>query len=304
MPEGILNIDKPAGWTSHDVVAKLRGVLGIRKIGHAGTLDPAATGVLVVCVGNGTRIVEYLIEDDKIYEGIMKLGEATDTQDGEGSIVEQKPWDHLTEEGIVCCFAKFTGEIFQTPPSFSAVKLGGVPSYKLARSGRAVAAPERTVTIYSLEFLRKEGAFVTFKVHCSKGTYIRTLCQDIGESLGTAAHLAGLRRVRAGQFDISNSLTLERFVHEAGAGNSDPFFLPVDDALGRYPAVTLDPEREKRVIHGNPVSLKEGDGDLFPAETLLRLRSQNGQLIAMGRLAGDRSGKIKIEKVLIHQDHS
>src|ERR1700693_5569075 len=214
MVEGILNIDKPSGWTSHDVVAKLRGVIGIRKIGHAGTLDPAATGVLVVCVGNGTRIVEYLVEDDKIYEGIMKLGEATDTQDGEGSVVEQKPWEQLTEEGIASCFAKFTGEISQTPPSFSAVKLGGVPSYKLARAGRAVAVPERTVTIHSLEFLRKKGALVTFKVHCSKGTYIRTLCQDIGESLGTAAHLAVLRRVRAGQVGIHNLPTLERVVPE------------------------------------------------------------------------------------------
>ncbi|MHB8482100.1 MAG: tRNA pseudouridine(55) synthase TruB [Nitrospiria bacterium] len=300
MVEGVLNIDKPAGWTSHDVVARLRKILKIKKIGHAGTLDPDATGVLVVCVGKATKIVEYLVGTDKEYEAVMRLGETTNTQDASGNVLEKASWGHLTEEDLFECFKEFTGEISQTPSSYSAIKVGGVPSYKLARRGEEVDIPERKVKIYKIEFIKKAGPDVFIKVHCSKGTYIRTLCHDMGRHMGVGAHLFALRRTRSGIFMVGDALSLDDLIHFVETGRLDMEIYGMDEVMSGFPAIVLDEDGEKKIVHGNPVFLSAEQGGAFLSGSLVRLKSINGGLIALGVLEGEELKKVKIEKVLIH----
>jgi tRNA pseudouridine55 synthase len=296
---GVLNIDKPAGWTSHDVVAWVRKTLKIKKIGHAGTLDPDATGVLVVCIGKATKLVEYLVGIDKEYEAVMRLGEATDTQDASGKVLEKKAFDSVGEEAVLNCFREMTGEISQVPPAYSAIKIGGVPSYKLARRGEEVSMPGRRVTIYGMTYIKKEGPDVFFKVHCSKGTYVRTLCHDMGIRLGTAAHLYSLRRTRSGTFDIKDSVTLEKLSDDFNAGKIEQDLYGMEEAMTGFPSIDVDPEGEKNVVHGRPVFLSAGQGESLPAGEPVCLKNKNGSLIALGVLEGKNSNKIKVEKVLV-----
>lgn len=300
MVEGVLNIDKPAGWTSHDVVARLRKILKVKKIGHAGTLDPDATGVLVVCVGKATKIVEYLVGLDKEYEAVMRLGETTDTQDASGVVLEKAAWEHVTDKDLLNCFSRFTGEITQIPSAYSAIKVRGVPSYKLARKGEEVEIPRRKVKIYKIEFLKREGADIFFKVHCSKGTYIRTLCHDIGRDIGVGAHLRALRRTRSGSFLIGDALSLEYLSGLMETGRLDKKFYGMDEVMAGFPSIILDEEREKKTVHGNPVFLNAEQGATLLSGSLVRLKNQNGSLIALGVLEGEKLKKVKIEKVLIH----
>jgi len=207
--DGVLLVDKPPRLTSHDVVDRLRRHFGFKKVGHCGTLDPAATGLLVIVLERATKLQDQLMADDKTYEGTMLLGVATDSQDADGKIVAEKPVPPLTADDIEQVFARFRGDIQQIPPMVSALKHKGQPLYKLARKGMTVEREPRNVHIYDLRLLKLDLPRVEFRVACTKGTYVRTLCSDIGDVLGCGAHLAELRRLRSGAFDVRNARTLD-----------------------------------------------------------------------------------------------
>jgi len=227
-PMGFVNVHKPAGWTSHDVVAKVRSLLksalGVPvKVGHVGTLDPMATGVLPLCIGKATKAAQYLVSEGKIYRAVMKLGERTDTQDATGTVqsrADQAVIDGIDRERIETVCREFVGPIQQLPPMYSAVKVAGSPLYKAARAGVEVERTPREVVIASLRILEIDGPLVTMEVDCSKGTYIRTLCADIGDRLGVGAHLAGLERLRVGPFALERAVTLERIEAMIRSGRS------------------------------------------------------------------------------------
>lgn len=247
---GILIVDKPQGWTSHDVVAKLRGVCRERRIGHSGTLDPMATGVLVVFLGRATRAVELCENDEKEYEAVLRLGTVTNTQDMTGEVLESNPAE-VTETELRTVLARFTGPQTQIPPMYSAVKIGGRKLYELARKGQNVERQPRNITIHELELLRFEGTDARLRIRCSKGTYIRTLCHDIGAALGCGGCLAYLRRTRAGRFSAADSVTLDRLV-AAGEGITD-FLRPVDSLFSEMPAMVLDQHWTVRCKNGGEI---------------------------------------------------
>lgn len=207
--DGVLLIDKPAGMTSHDVVDRVRRHFGFKKVGHCGTLDPAATGLLILVLERATKLQDRLMSDDKAYEGTMILGVSTDSQDADGEVLAEKPVPPLTPEGIEAVLAKFRGDIQQIPPMVSAVKYQGTPLYKLARKGKTVERQPRLIHIYDLRVLALELPRITFRVACTKGTYVRTICSDIGDLLGCGAHLHGLRRTRSGKFDVGEAHQLK-----------------------------------------------------------------------------------------------
>jgi len=210
--DGVLLVDKPPKLTSHDVVDRLRRHFGFRKVGHCGTLDPAATGLLVIVLERATKLQANLMIEDKTYEGVMQLGIATDSQDADGAVIAEKPVPLLTEADLETVLAKFRGDLQQIPPMVSAIKHQGTPLYKLARKGQTVEREPRLVHIYDLRMLKLELPHVHLRVACSKGTYVRTLCHDIGEMLGCGAHLAGLRRTRSGRFDVKDAKPLDELL--------------------------------------------------------------------------------------------
>ncbi len=207
--DGAVLIDKPAGPTSHDVVDAIRRKFGIKKVGHCGTLDPNATGLLIIVLGRGTKLSEKMMSDDKVYEGTVKFGEATDSYDCDGEILETKPVPPLTLDHLNEAAAAFVGDLMQTPPMVSAVKIKGVPLYKLARKGIEVAREPRLIHIYNFRFTNYETPLGQFKVACTKGTYVRSLAHELGHKLGCGAHLAALRRTAAGKFDVANATKLD-----------------------------------------------------------------------------------------------
>lgn len=210
--DGVLLVDKPAGFTSHDVVAKIRAFFRIKKVGHGGTLDPMATGLLVILLGRGTRLSDRIMGADKIYEGIMKLGVTTNSQDADGDVLETKPAGHITDEQILAEMKKRVGDQMQTPPMVSAIKKNGVPLYKLARKGEVVEREARLIHVYNFSMLSRQGDDVGFNLKCTKGTYVRTLCADIGDALGCGAHLASLRRTASGKLNLADALTMEQIL--------------------------------------------------------------------------------------------
>jgi tRNA pseudouridine55 synthase len=302
--EGILNVNKPAGWTSHDVVAKLRGILRGCKVGHAGTLDPAATGVLPILVGRATRVAEYLMDWDKDYAAVLRLGDETDTQDATGTILASRPVEGITEEKIRAVLPRFLGRISQTPPMYSAVKIQGVPLYKAARAGRTVARQPREVIVHALEMRDVSGRDVSLFVRCSKGTYVRTLCADIGAALGVGGHLLALERRRVGPLSLEQALTIEEAGSKFLAGRLADDLLSLDAALAHLPAVTLDEAAAGRVRHGTPVPIGPVRMEL-PGQPV-RLKDPSGRLLALGRVGEGPAGsaeaaeaKVKILKVLV-----
>ena len=208
-PEGILLVDKPQGITSHDVVSKLRRIFHIKKIGHAGTLDPMATGLLVMLVGKATKVSQFLMSMDKEYTGTIRLGQSTDSQDAEGELLEERPVPELSEEAVLKEMKTFIGDQYQTPPMFSAKKVNGQKLYKLARKGQTVEREPRVINIAKFELSRCEPPEIDFLVACSKGTYVRTIAHDLGERLGCGGHLSALRRTGVGQFRVEKSATIE-----------------------------------------------------------------------------------------------
>ena len=253
---GIVIIDKPAGWTSQDVVSKLRGVLHTKRIGHGGTLDPMATGVLPVFVGRGTRAVEFFEHAEKTYVATLRLGITTDTEDITGKVLEKKKVS-VTKEEFLVILEQFRGEIQQVPPMYSALKINGQKLCDLARKGKEVQRQSRTVTIYKLECLDFNGDTAKVLVHCSKGTYIRTLCKDIGAALGCGGCMESLRRVAAGAYTIDKAIPLSNLVE---SDDPEKYLRPVDTLFTAYPAITLTEKQELRCRNGNAFSVNLQDG--------------------------------------------
>ena len=231
-PSGVLLVDKDQGFTSHNAVALCRRVLQTKKVGHCGTLDPMATGMLIVVIGKATKMQDLLMCEDKVYTATMKLGVETNSQDADGEVVAEKPTDALTEDAIRAAFEQFNGEFDQVPPMYSAVKINGVPCYKLARKGKEVERKARHVAVLDYEITRidLETAEVDFTVHCTKGFYVRTYAHDIGQFLGCGAHLTALRRIRSGKFDISEAVDVPT-LKAAGREELLARLLPVEKVL-------------------------------------------------------------------------
>lgn len=300
--DGILNINKARGWTSHDVVAKLRVLLGGAKFGHAGTLDPAATGVLPVLVGRGTRIAEYLMDWDKEYHAVLRLGETTDTQDATGVVLTRSSTDGLKESAIRATIHRFQGRLTQVPPMYSAVKVSGVPLYKVARAGRTVQRRSREVVVHGIEVLGIAGRDVSLRVVCSKGTYVRTLCADIGEALGVGGHLVALERKRVGPLTLKHALSLEGIGSRFLLGRLGEDLMSLDAALEYLPSLVLDQATSARVLHGVPVPLGALKWDErvagMASRQPVRLKDPSGRLLALGTMSGGDKPIMRILKVL------
>lgn len=291
---GVLIINKPQNWTSHDVVNKARGLLQEKKIGHSGTLDPLATGVLVLCIGKATKIVRYLEADDKEYFAELKLGATTDTLDSAGSILETRGYSPPSREEVLLALDRFRGTSLQRPPAYSALKVSGVPSYRLARQGTVMEHEKRPVTISSITLLEYRDPLVRFSVTCSKGTYIRTLCADIGEFLGMGAHLTALVRTRSGRFRIEQAIDLEQLSQKASLGLAEQTLLPLSEALESFAAVTVDPSEALRISHGNAISIPPGFV-VNDSQPLIRVLDRNGRMLAVAKTV---AGLIRPEAVI------
>ncbi len=249
---GIINIYKEQGFTSFDVVAKLRGITRVRKIGHTGTLDPDAEGVLPVCIGNATALCDMLTDKTKEYETVMRLGITTDTQDISGTVLTEKDVN-LTEADVVSCVGKYVGKIEQIPPMYSAIKVEGKKLYELAREGKTVERKARPVTIHSIEILSVDLPRVRMRISCSKGTYIRTLCHDIGESIGCGACMEYLLRTRSGQFRIEDSVRLATVQSWADEGTLEAHLLPVEEMFSDCGVLRVSPDEDKLLHNGNTI---------------------------------------------------
>lgn len=295
---GLLLIDKPSGLSSHDVVRQVRRIFKTRKVGHAGTLDPLATGVLPVALGEGTKLLQFLLSETKAYRATMRLGIATDTLDSEGQVVSTCDLPEDTIRRLSGQLPKFTGKIQQIPPMYSALKRDGVPLYKLARAGQTVERELRIVTIEKLELLNVSLPDVDLEVACSKGTYIRSLCADIGESIGCGAHITALRRIRTGQYSIGECVSLEQ-LHEVRDILSHPAFLSVDKALFYYPAIELSDAAATKLMHGVPPVLDELETPVQAnPDDYVRL-VYRARLLAMARFAPERQKEIRGDFELI-----
>lgn len=283
--KGILLVDKPRDWTSNDVVSKLRGVLREKKIGHSGTLDPLATGLLAVFVGRATRAVEYAFSHTKTYEVQMLLGTVTDTQDITGKVLSSvalRPDEGLIRS-VIC---SFVGDISQLPPMYSALKYKGKKLYELARAGKTVERKPRTVNISCIDSISIQGDFISFIVSCSSGTYIRTLCNDIGEKLSCGACMASLRRIGLGGFDIAESHTLPEIISAAEHGEAEELLIPVDTLFTDCEECFVSEKAERLIRVGNPVPFEGLD-------RRLRVYSQDGEFLMLGKL---ESGLLYSEK--------
>ena len=270
---GIVIVDKPQGWTSQDVTARLRRVYATRRIGHGGTLDPMATGVLPVFVGRATRGVEFFEHAEKTYETLLLLGRTTDTQDVTGATLAEKTV-RLSPADIENVLPRFRGDILQVPPMYSALKVNGKKLYELARKGQEVERQPRPITVFELTNLGFDGIRLSLRVKCSKGTYIRTLCQDIGEALGCGGCMEALRRVRAGEYGIEDAVPLEKLLESE---TPEQYLRSLDTMFAHCPAVTLTANQEKRCRNGNPFSSPLPQGTY-------RAYSQSGEFLMLAKV--------------------
>ncbi|WP_274655251.1 tRNA pseudouridine(55) synthase TruB [Paenibacillus humicola] len=299
--DGILAVWKPAGWTSHDVVARVRRLLRIKRIGHAGTLDPEVTGVLPLCIGRATRVVEYVQELPKAYEAVLQLGIATDTEDLTGRVLEELPNVSVSEADVRRALRSFVGEIEQVPPMYSAVKVDGKRLYELARSGRVVERKPRRVTIYQLELLGLEldlpHPVIRLSAVCSKGTYIRTLCADIGRALGVPAAMAGLTRTVSGGIAAEQCLTLEQIEALQSSGQLADKLIPADRAIAHMPAATVGMDAARSAFQGKRIPLRLADG-LSPESSsegrLVRLYGEDGTFLGIFECGDEALKPVKV----------
>ena len=284
---GIILVDKPADWTSHDVVAKLRGILHERRVGHSGTLDPMATGLLTVFVGRATRAVQFAETHNKRYVASLRCGYSTDTQDTSGRVTAQTGISP-TEAELTDVLPEFTGEISQIPPMYSAIKVSGKKLYELARKGETVERKPRTVNISELSLVRHDGDDFVLSVSCSKGTYIRTLCNDIGERLGCLACMSALRRTNAGPFDVRDAHTLSEI-----AEDPERYIIPVDSLFSEHPAIELSAAQTAKLKCGNILNVSAKNGTY-------RVYGENGDFLALANVS---AGKLKTIKSFFEVDN-
>ena len=288
--DGIVNVLKPAGITSHDVVAKLRRIYHTKKVGHTGTLDPDAVGVLPVCVGQATRLVEYLTDKEKVYKTILRFGTETNTQDASGEVTRTTEQPTVTKDEFCKIIESFVGEIQQVPPMYSAIKKDGQPLYKLARQGISVEVEPRTVQIHEIKVLMYNTESAMLEVRCGKGTYIRTLCQDIGRACNSSAHMQYLMRTASGRFLIDHAVTLENLEKME---NPESVIVDMNTALDTMPALTVtNALMQTRVQNG--LSQKIAGVEKLSDGTVCRAISQKGDLLAIGTVTGDsfQPGKV------------
>lgn len=292
--DGVLNLNKPAGPTSHDIVDGVRRILGERRVGHVGTLDPAASGVLLVCTGKATRIGEYLVAQEKEYLAEMVLGRTTTTQDGTGEVTSTADASHITREMVEDVLPLFTGRIMQIPPMFSALKHQGRRLYELARKDIEVERKPREVTVYELEITGFSDAgpgrprpVVGLRIVCSSGTYIRTLCADIGEVLGVGGYMQNLVRARIGRFALVEAVDLDTLERAVAESQVKELVIPMDEAIAHLPEMIVDADQVRLVANGNPVPARM----IAPEGTIVRLKAGSGQLLAVGRLRTGEHGE-------------
>lgn len=281
MIHGIINVYKEKGWTSHDVVAKLRHIVGQKKIGHTGTLDPDAEGVLPVCLGKATKVCDLLADRDKTYQAVLLLGQATDTQDASGTVMESREVTSSVKE-IYEAVQSFKGDYDQVPPMYSALKVDGKKLYELAREGKTVERKARRVQIKEIRIHEIVLPRVSMTVHCSKGTYIRTLCHDIGEKLGCGGCMEELLRIQAGPFYIEDSLKLNEIEILHDLGQLEEHITPIDGIFSMYPAVRVRPESQKLLQNGNPLYARQMEKASLPdQDTRVRVYGADGSFYAV-----------------------
>ncbi len=301
MINGFVIIDKPAGITSHDVVSRVRRIAGTRRVGHTGTLDPFATGVLPIAVNDGTKAIPFLDEGIKCYEALMQLGFATDTLDITGQVVSEQDYSSVTFEMLQEAFTRFNGTVSQIPPMYSAIKQGGQPLYKLARQGQQVERAARQIEIYSLKIISFALPFVSFQLSCSRGTYVRTLADDIGAILGCGACLKELRRTASGPFLLQKAVTLEMLESVFREGRQADYFVTPYSALGQLTDLQLNESGLAKVFHGRSPGWNELESEAPRPETspaLVRL-SRGKELVAVAEYSGvaDNQSKITLKRV-------
>ncbi len=290
---GILLIDKEGGWTSHDVVAKARRLTGQRRIGHTGTLDPAATGLLVLCLGNATRLVEYMVGHDKRYEGEIFLGVTTATDDAEGTEVERRPVPAVDEGRMRELEAAFTGQLQQRPPNYSAVQVGGERAYSAARRGKPLALAPRAVEVHRIGLWPITGERLGLRLHCGPGTYVRSLARDIGERLGCGAHLGSLRRLSVGRFEVGLASSLDDLAEAVTAGRLDELLLAADEGMLDRAAAVLAVGRARQLANGTVLDVERcDDGNENGA---IRVYDSDGGFVGVGRL--DAAQRLRAEKI-------
>ena len=297
MIHGILNVRKEKGFTSHDVVAKLRGMTRQKKIGHTGTLDPDAEGVLPVCLGKATKLCERMTDKEKVYEAVMVLGKETDTQDLSGTVLKTGETDRLTEEEVRGAVHSFEGSYDQIPPMYSAEKVGGKKLYELAREGKEIERKPRRVEIRSIRILEMKLPEVKFEVVCSKGTYIRTLCSDIGQALGCGACMGSLLRTRSGTFTLEDSHTLSEIDTFLKEGRIGEILIPVDAMFPEAPKVSVRRGQERAVYNGNALVPDQLEETLSPEDgEEIRVYGPDQSFLALYRF-DQREKKYKVEKM-------
>ena len=289
---GILNIFKPKGMSSFDVVRVVKKVAKTGKVGHTGTLDPEATGVLPVCIGRATKIIDYIMDSEKVYEVTFKLGIRTTTYDLEGEVLEKRDTSNLRDEDILGVIKDFIGEYSQVPPMYSALKQNGVRLYELARKGIEVERQGRLIKIYNIEDIKINNPYISMKVTCSKGTYIRSLCYDIGEKLGVFATMTELNRAKTSVFSQENSININDLTEE----NIDNYIVTMEEALNKYEAITVHGKYVKLLVNGVRVADSRFTKDKVINNTLYRVYDENNNFIGLGER---NDAGFKIEKLLI-----
>ncbi len=296
--QGMIPVRKEPGYTSNDVVSKLRGILHMKRIGHTGTLDPAAEGVLPVCLGSATKLCALIADRDKEYVAVCRLGTQTDTLDMEGEVLRSIPDSEVraavTEDSLRAAAAAFTGEIRQVPPMYSAVRIGGRHLYEFARRGEEVEREARTVTVHELEILSVDLPLFTMRVRCSKGTYIRTLCADIGEALGTGAAMAHLTRTRVGAFTLDMSLTLSEIEAARDDGTLPGRIIPIEAFFSDAPEAELTQLGLDRLANGNPVPLTEISLGRESADGSIRMYDGQGRFCALYRIDKEKKAAVPV----------
>ncbi len=288
----IVNVNKPSGITSLQAVTKVKRILGVRKAGHTGTLDPMATGVLPVCLGEATKASRFLLDMDKQYRALVKLGERTDTCDADGRVVDKRDTSSVTETQLVRAVKTFEGEIMQMPPMYSAVRVRGERLYNLARKGIEIERPERRVRIYSLKVTHVQLPYFEIEVSCSKGTYVRTLCDDIGSLLGTGAHLVSLERCAVGFFDIANTVALSELEKEGSRVVGRKAFYSLDEALTDLKEIVLGQKDYEKAKNGTAISFNEFNE--LASGSFVRLKDPKGKLFGIGTAA---DGSVRVERI-------